>query len=239
MIKLNRQILVLLFLCILAAEIKSQEPKIEHKNFIGVGLTQLLFVDFRISYERRITPSHGIIFQLSYKPAFAEFTDATSISLGQDVTGWCYRNTARWYFGSIGYKYYFNPNKTIYLSPEVFYKKMSADKIIYSYGNGGTANTYEVRSMDTDLIGMNLLIGKKLRFKFSTSFNMGLDIFTGLTVRYKNIFTTTYGSVTAVHYHDETPRPNPIPITDTPLEVNKNLGQVFVQFGIILFTSWK
>jgi len=235
----SKKILLFLLLCILATNTKSQEQQIDHKNFVGVGITELIFVDFRISYERRITPSHGIIVQLSYKPAFTEFTDATSISLGQDVTGWCYRNTARWYYGSIGYRYYFNTKKTIYLSPEVFYKNMSADKIIYSYGNGGTANTYEVRSMNTDLIGMNLLIGKKIRFKFSKSFNMGLDIFTGLTIRYKNIFTTTYGSVTSQHGHDESPRPNPIPITDTPLEVTNNLGQVFVQFGIILFTSWK
>jgi hypothetical protein len=239
MIIIFKRILILMFLFILALEAKSQAIRIDHKNFIGVNLTQIIFVDFRISYERRITPAHGIIIQLSYKPAFAEFTDATSISLGQDVTAWCYRNTASWYYGSIGYRYYFNHNKTIYLSPEVFYKKMLADKIIYSYGNGGTSNTYEVRSMDTDLIGINLLIGKRLRIKFSDSFNMGFDIFTGITVRLKNIFTTTYGSVTSNHYHDETPRPDPIPISDSPLEVKQNLNQIFVQFGIILYTSWK
>ena len=93
--------------------------------------------------------------------------------------------------------------------------------------------------MNTDMTGMNLLIGKKTRIKFSDNFNMGLDIFTGLTVRFKNIYTTTYGSVTAIHYHDETPRPNPIPITDSPLEENKKLNQLFIQFGIILFASWK
>jgi hypothetical protein len=239
MIKSDKIILILVFFCILAIETKSQESQIDHKNFIGVGLTQIIFLDFRISYERRITPSHGIIVQVSYKPALAEFTDATSISLGQDVTGWCYRNTARWYYGSIGYRYYFNTKKTMYLSPEIFYKNMSADKIIYSYGNGGTANTYEVRSMNTDLLGMNLLIGKKLRIKFSDSFNMGFDIFTGITIRLKNIFTTTYGSVTSIHSHDETPQPDPIPISDSPLEVKKNLNQIFVQFGIILYTSWK
>lgn len=231
--------LILPFCCILVSGLKSQEQPSFHKNFIGIGLTQMIFADFRISYEYRITPRHGVIIQLSYKPSFKEFTDATSISLGQDVTAWCYRNTAKWYYGSIGYRLYFNPNKTIYVSPELFYKRMQADQIIYSYGNGGTSNTYEVRSMKTELIGMNLLIGEKLRFKISDNFNMGLDLFTGATFRYKNIFTTTYGSVTSVHYHDSPPRPNPIPISDTPAEVAKNFGQVFFQFGIILYSSWK
>jgi hypothetical protein len=234
-----KQILIIMVLFFSANEIKSQEPLKEHKNFLGFSLSELIFTDFRFSFERRITPSHGVIAQFAYKPNVAEFTDATSISLGDDVTAWCYRNTAKWYFGSLGYRYYFNRKKTIYLSPEIFYKKMSADRIIYSYGNGdGTANTYQLRSMEAEMVGLNLLIGKKIRFKIDRDFHLGLDLFTGFTLRYKNIYTTTFGSTKASHDHDVNPSPFPIPISDTPLKESKKLGMIFLQFGVLLFCSW-
>jgi hypothetical protein len=235
----NTILLVLLLSCIMAPETRSQQPFSSDRNSLGISITQLAFVDFRVAYERKITPSHGIIVQFAYKPAFTVFTDATNPNFGEDATAWCYRNTASWLFGSVGYRYYLFPEKGIYLSPEFFYKKMFTDNMIYSYGKGGTTNTYEVRSMDTDMIGMNLLIGKKFKLIYRGDFHMGLDIFTGATVRFKDIFTTIYGSVTSNHYHDEAPTPGPIPMTDTPAQVNQSLSQIFLQFGIILYTAWK
>jgi len=234
---------VILILCILAATGKSQEPQSFHRNFIGISVTELFFSDFRLNYERRLTPSHGIKVELAYKPVRKNFTDATNIDLGQDATGWCYRNTDRCYYAAIGYRYYFNPNKTIYISPEMFYKNMSADKVVYSYGLGGDGamltNVYEIRSMNANIGGFNLLIGKRMRIKFSESFHMGFDAFTGLSMRFKDIHTTIYGSTTITHYHDEAPIPWPVPITDNPLETKTNQTQVFAQLGICFFTSWK
>jgi len=112
--------------------------------------------------------------------------------------------------------------------------------VVYSYGDGsGERNTYELRSMKADVMGMNFIIGKKIRIMFSDGFNMGFDVFTGLTFRYKTILTTTYGSVSSYHAHDESPRPGPIPITDSPFEEKTNLPQFSFQFGIILFASWR
>jgi len=240
MTKAGKHILIILLCIVLASEARSQETQVDHRNFAGVAISQLVLMDFRFSYERRITPSHGVIIQLSYKPVLSNFTDATIINLGPDATGWCYRNTPRWYYGSLGYRYYFNQKKTFYLSPELFYRNMSADQVVYSYGDGsGERNTFELRSMKADVMGMNFLIGKKIRIMFSDGFNMGFDVFTGLTFRYKTILTTTYGSVSSYHAHDESPRPGPIPVTDSPLEEKTSLPQFSFQFGVILFASWK
>ncbi|MCX6285641.1 MAG: hypothetical protein NTY96_00825 [Bacteroidetes bacterium] len=72
---------------------------------------------------------------------------------------------------------------------------MWADKIVYTFGLGGggtLTNQYEISSMNAGITGLNLLLGKKLRIKFSAGFNMGLDIYTGLTFRYKMLNTTIY-----------------------------------------------
>jgi hypothetical protein len=222
--------------------IHAEESQVFHKNFIGITLTELPFVDFRISYERRITPTHGIIFSSGYKLAFKGYTDATQVDLGQTPTAWCYRNTATWLYFAVGYRYYFNKNKTIYFSPELFYKYMWADTIVYTFGVGPNGNTltnqYEVRSMETNLTGLNLLIGKKVRIRFSEGFNMGLDVYSGLTVRYKLINTTIFGSKTASRYHDEGVTTISIPISENPAIINENFFQFSVQFGINLFFSW-
>jgi len=232
----------LLILCFLVVPLKAQDSITHHKNFVGISLSQLPFVDFRISYERRFTPTHGIRIEVGYKPAFRNFTDATNIDLGQNPTGWCYRNTAQWFYASVGYRYYFNRLKTIYFSPEVFFKTMEADDIVYMWGiyhGGSITNGFEIRSMNTKLWGINLLIGKKLRFKFSKGFNMGLDIFTGVSMRLKNIHTTIFGSTERTYGHDEFPVIVNIPYYETPEELDTHPFQVSPQFGIVLYVSWK
>jgi hypothetical protein len=242
MITLQKNILILLLLCLLGVTAKSQESFIYHRNFVGVSLTELFFTDFRISYERRIDPSGGIKLEFSYRPYSKTFTDATNINLGQNATAWCYGKTARWYYGSIGYRYYHNPKKTSYLSAELFYKLLSADKIVYSYAisyGDSQKNTYEVRTMNTNIAGINLLAGKRISIKFSEGYNMGFDIFTGLTMRYKNINTLTYGRAKHSGPHDSLPGTILVPMTDNPLEDKTNLFQVCIQFGVVLFASWK
>ena len=153
-IKPKKPLLLILGLFLLVISMFSQEPKTIHKNYVGLSITELLFVDFRVSYERKINATHGIKFDVGYKPDFRYFTDATKINLGQEPTAWCYRNTATWYYISIGYRYYFNRKKTIYASPELFYKILQADQIVYTWGIGGgtmLTNQYEVRSMRTDM----------------------------------------------------------------------------------------
>ena len=213
-----------------------------HRNYIGISLTELAFTDFRISYERRLTHSHGYLISAGYKLPFRTFTDATQIDLGLKATGWCYRNTANWLYVSAGYKYYFNRKKTAYLSPELFYKNMWCDRVVYTFGvgNGGSTltNQYEIRSMSANLAGINLLIGKKLLIEFSNTFNMGFDVYTGLTMRYKLINTTIYGTKTASRGHDESVHVISIPLSEDPELVRDNLFQFSVQFGINLFCSW-
>lgn len=239
-----KRLLFVIILCLVVTESKSQEVNNDHRNFLTVSLTQLIYLDFQVSYERRIRPSHGIRLEFSYKPVLSSFTDATIINLGQNATGWCYRYTVEWYYISLGYRYYFNKKKTLYCSPEIFCKTMSTSNIIYSYGEGGgqstiLTNIYEVRSMKANVIGMNFLIGKRFRIRFTEGFHMGFDIFSGLSVRYKSIQTLTYGSVKVVHYHDSAPRPGAIPISENPLTEKKDLFQVSPQFGILLYVSWK
>lgn len=200
----------------------------------------MLFVDFRFSYEHKINPSHGLKAEVSYKPSFTDYTDATNINLGHKPTGWCYRNTADWYYLSLGYRYYFNNKKTIYVSPEIFCKVMAADSIIYTYGvASGELNTYEIRSMHTVMGGLNLLIGKKIRFRSSGKVIAGFDMFAGLSVRLKDIKTTLYGSTSIAHYHDSYPSVVYIPFYDTPADTRSHSLQVSGQFGVILFLSWK
>lgn len=243
MIPSVKQIATFILLCLSAQLARSQKDQVYHINFIGISLTELPFLDFRVSYERKITPSHGLKLEVSYKPVLSSFTDATNINLGQAPTAWCYRNTARWIYASLGYRYYFGRSKTFYVSPEIFYKTMVADKIVYTYGVGGggsstLTNVYQLRSMNCDMAGLNILIGKKLRIRFSDGFNLGFDIFSGLTLRSKVIRTTIYGSNQVSYYHDSPPLQVYIPSTDIPLESRENPFQIFVQFGIIIFVSW-
>jgi hypothetical protein len=235
--------LILLF-SLLWMVAKPQESMVFHRNFIGFSLSELAFVDYRFSYERRITPSHGIRMEVGYKPDFRNYTDATNIDLGQSPTAWCYRNTADWYYLSLGYRYYFDHKKTVYVSPEIFCKFMIADDIVYTYGVGGgggstLTNVYQIRSMHSSLAGANLLIGKRMRIRFSENANIGFDMFLGLSVRAKNIHTTIYGSTTISHYHDSSPSVVYIPFADVPVVTNEFPVQLSGQFGIILYVSWK
>jgi hypothetical protein len=222
--------------------IRPQGTQVFHSDFIGFSLSELPFADFRLFYERKLNPSHGIIVTAGYKPAYKSFTDATQINLGQTSTSWCYRNTATWLYLAAGYRYYFNQNKTFYASPEIFYKYGWADKIVYTFGVGSGGNTltnqYEIRSMTASIAGLNLLAGKKLRIKFSQGFHMGLDIYAGLTLRYKLLNTTIYGMETASRYHDETVNLISIPLSEDPDISKEDLFQFSGQFGINLFFSW-
>ena len=219
----------------------AQDNPVHHRNFIGVSLTEIPCLDIRLSYEFRPAPSHGIKMELGYKPAFKYFTDATNVDLGQNATGWCYRNTANWYYFSLGYRYYFNKKKTAYLSPEVFYKLMTADMIVYSWGlvnSDYSRNAFEVRSMHTDCIGVNLLVGKRARIRFSEGFNMGVDMFTGVTLRFKDVSTRIYGHTEVGHYHDSGVGTVYIPVSDNPVIKDEHLIQPMVQAGVILYGSW-
>jgi len=233
---------ILLLTVMLLPGALAQETQVYHKNFIGFTLSELPFMDFRLSYERRISPTHGFKLELGYKPAYTSMTDATNIDLGQTPTAWCYRNTANWYYVSVGYRYYFNHRKTFYVSPELFYKGLSADHIIYSYGvvnSDWSENAYEIRTMHADIAGLNLLIGHRSRIRFSDSFNAGFDIYTGITLREKFIHTTIYGSTIVGHYHDSGVGIVAIPYYDTPDDTHTNSLMLFLQFGVVLFFSWK
>lgn len=235
-------LLLILSIFLFNTSVYSQESKSIHKNYIGLSLTEQLFVDFRVSYERKINDSQGIIIAVGYKPAFTYYTDATQINLGQEPTAWCYRNTANWYYFSIGYRYYFNKKKTIYASPELFYKILQANQVVYTWGIGnGTmlTNQYEVRSMRTDMIGANLLVGKKFKLTHNEGFQLGFDIFCGLSLRSKFINTTIYGTTTDKYYHDSPPRQVNIPVTNEPIEIAENPFQPSFQFGIVLYGTWK
>lgn len=220
---------------------QEQEKPQYQKNYLGISVTELAFVDIRLSYERRINDSHGLRFEMGYKPAFRDFTDATIINFGQKPTAWCYRNTARWYYFSVGYRYYFNRSKTIYLYPEVFYKDLEANEIVYTWGLENSTqitNQYELRSMTTNMFGGNLLIGKKFNLLIHKITSIGIDIFAGFSFRSKAIKTTTYGSTKVSHYHDSPPRNVIIPLRDEPEITNDNLFQASLKFGIILFCAF-
>jgi hypothetical protein len=236
--------ILLFLLCLVVLAAKAQKTNNDHRNFLSVSLTQLIYLDFRASYEKRISSSHGVKIEFSYKPVLSSYTDATIINFGLNATGWCYRYTAEWYYISLGYRYYFNKKKTIYCSPEIFFKTMSANNVIYSYGVGSSRTTYltnifEAKSMKAHVVGLNLLVGKRFRIKVSEGFHMGFDMFTGFSLRLKNIYTTIYGSVKVVRRHDSAPHPGAIPISENPLIESNNLVQASPQFGINLFFSWK
>ena len=240
---IKKVILISIGLLLVPLSGKSQDSININKNYIGISISELLFVDFRISYERRINLSNGLKFEVGYKPAFRHFTDATNIDLGHKPTAWCYRNTANWFYISIGYRYYFNRNKTIYFSPELFYKNLYADNVVYTWGidkGGGShlTNQYETRSMSTSIFGTNLLIGKRFVFDKGNS-NFGFDMFCGFSLRSKKVNTTIFGSTTATYGHDSPPRIVTIPSYDKPIETIENIVQPSFQFGIILFGSWK
>ena len=157
------------------------------------------------------------------------------------LTGWCYRNTANWLYFAGAYRYYFDHKKTIYTSAELFYKYMWANKIVYSFGlqnDDIIRNQYELRSMSTNLAGLNLLIGKRFTIRFSDAVHMGLDIYAGLSIRYKFINTTIYSSYIATHYHDEGIGVVSLPLSEHPEVTSQTLLQVSSQFGINLFFSW-
>jgi len=232
---------LVLVLSIMGLSLRAQDSLVFHRNFIGLTLTELPCTDFRLSYERRIRPAHGFKIELGYKPATRYFTDATNINLGQDATGWCYRSTASWYYASLGYRYYMNRKRNLYVSPEIFYKYMDAEMIMYSWGlvnSDYSRNAFEVRTMHCNMGGLNLLVGKRAPIRFSKGFHMGIDFFGGMTIRLKFLETWTYGHVEVSHYHDEGVGVISIPVSDTPDISNTSLFQFMVQGGIILFASW-
>jgi hypothetical protein len=226
-----------------SSSIMAQEVASWHRNYLGITVSELPFVDFRLSYEYRLSETHSFKAEVGYKPATQTFTDATNINLGLDATGWCYRNTADWYYASLGYKYYFARKKRFYLSPEVFYKYMTTNGLMmFSWGieNGGElVNGFEVRSMTVNVAGFNLLIGKKIPINISKGFNLGLDIFTGFTGRLKIMQTKIYGHVEKTHEHDSGVGVISIPVSEDPTIDNRTYFQGMVQFGIILYGSWK
>jgi hypothetical protein len=238
----------LLFI-VLAANLASytvmgQEVTSWHRNYLGITVSELPFIDFRLSYEYRLSETHSFKAEVGYKPATRYFTDATNIDLGLDATGWCYRNTADWYYVSLGYKYYFARKKMFYISPEVFYKYMTTNGLImYSWGLSSNSdmlsNAFEVRSMNVSVYGLNFLIGKKIPIRFSKGFNLGLDIFTGVTGRLKVMQTKSYGHIEITRYHDDSMGVIAIPISDDPSIENRTYFQGMLQFGIILYGSWK
>ncbi len=236
-----KAILVSICLIFLSISCKSQDSINYSKNYIGLSITELLFADFRISYELRLNISNGLKFEVGYKPGFTNFTDATNIDLGQKATAWCYRNTANWLYFSLGYKYYFNKKKTIYFSPELFYKKLYADNIVYTWGinEGGSnlTNQYENRTMSTNIFGLNLLIGKRFEHNKDNS-RIGFDIFCGLSLRSKTINTTIYGRTITTYPHDSPPKHVIIPAFNNPIEEVDNYVQPSFQFGIIISGSW-
>jgi hypothetical protein len=234
-------LILLVFFQLIHLPVQSQDKDNHHKNFLGIYLSELPFVDFRLSYERRITPSHGLKIDLGYKPAYRDFTDATNIDLGLSPTAWCYRNTAQWYYASIGYRYYVGHRKVIYFSPELFYKYMNADMVGFTYGVSRPSNTirnaYQIRSMTASISGLNLLLGKKLRIQVSEDFNLGMDVFAGISLRYKKLSETIYGSTIAVYYHDESP-PVVVPFYEIPDKQDHSSFQLAPQFGIKIYASW-
>jgi hypothetical protein len=225
-----------------ALSARAQENPVIHKNFVGFSLTELPFLDFRFTFERRLTPSNALTFSAGFKPAYKSYADATQVNLGQNTTAWCYRNTANWLYFSAGYRYYFDHRKTIYTSAEIFYKYLWANNIVYSFGlqnDDIIRNQYELRSMSTNLTGLNLLIGKRVTIRFSECVHMGLDIYAGLSLRCKFINTTIYSSYIATHYHDEGIEVVSLPLSEYPAVTNQTMIQGSPQFGINLFFSWK
>ena len=68
---------------------------------------------------------------------------------------------------------------------------------------------------------------------------MGLDMFTGISFRTKDIQTLTYGHVEVNHAHDEGVGRIAIPVSDHPEEDNSLIVQGMIQCGLIMFFSWK
>ncbi len=229
--------------CILmASSLKAQDDNQYHRNFVGITLSELPFQDYRLSFEHRISADYGFRIELGYKPATRYFTDATIIDLGLNATGWCYRNTANWYYISLGYRYYTNKKKTLYLSPELFYKRMTADHIIFSWGlqNSETSiNAFELQSMTMNCIGLNLLVGKHVRIRFCKAFHAGFDIFTGVSLREKFIHTINYGYIEIHHNHDDGVGTVSIPESDNPVKENTELFMPMLQFGVVFYCSWR
>ena len=234
-------LLITIGLLVLSLKSKPQDTLVLNRNFIGLTATELLFVDFRLSYERKINPTTGIKLEIGYKPDFTNFTDATKIDLGHQPTAWCYRNTAHWYYISVAYKYYFNRDKTLYLSSEFFYKTLNADHIVYTWGisEGGSSltNQYETRSMSANMLGINLLVGKRFAFTHR-NFAYGFDLYAGFSLRSKRVHTTIYGRTTATYGHDSPPRQVVIPSFDKPIETTDHFIQPSLQFGVVLFGGW-
>jgi hypothetical protein len=224
----------------MSKNLMAQKDFVYHKNFVGVTLTELVFTDIRINVEHRIQPEHGVKIDLGYKPAYKSYTDATNIDLGLKPTQWCYRNTAQWIYVGVGYRFYFGHKKLVYVSPELFYKSGSADEIAFTYGlvNSSTiTNDYSIRSMRANITGMNFLIGKRMRIEYNDQVQLGFDMYLGVSMRYRNVHETIFGSTVASYYHDSSPNIG-IPFDIIPTEVYTNSWDLSAQFGIVFYGSW-
>ncbi len=234
---------IIFIFCLNSNKANSQDTVKFNKNYIGISVSQLLFNDYHLFYERKISFNNAFKIELGYKPQIAQITNKEQIFPYNPINAaWCYGGTAKSYYFLIGYRYFFNKNQLFYLSPELFYKRLEANKIVYIFGlnnNNTNTTTFDIRSMQSDILGVNLLIGKKINITKNEKSNLGLNIFTGFSIRYKKLQTSIYGRTRIMHYFDESIDYSSITVSDTPYKTNDVYFQFSLQLGIEMYFSFK
>jgi hypothetical protein len=234
---------IIILFCLIGIKGSSQDSVKYNKNYIGIGISQLLFNDYHLFYERRIYPKHSLKIEIGYKPQEKQIsTNQKIINLDPKYIEWSYGNTVKSYYLSFEYRYYFNKNQTFYLSPELFYRRYENDKIVFIYGeNRSNENltTFDIRSINCDIGGLNLLAGKEIKITNSDKSNLGLNIFTGISFRYKELQTSIFGRTQIMHYFDESIDYTAITVSDSPIKTNEIFYQLFLQLGVELYFSCK
>jgi hypothetical protein len=217
---------------------RPQGVPVYKKNSAGILLSELPFLDIRLNYEHRLALQHGVRLELGYKPAWKRVKEFSDFEVPEKMTGLRYGACASWFYISGGYRFYFGLDKSNFISAELFYKYIWAEKIIYIDAPSSSYRTHDQRSLSTNMTGLNLLVGKRVELTLKEKTSAGLEFFGGIGGRLKYQEVTIYGEAISYSGWDSPPDAIAIPLTGTPEITRDTYLQPSLLLGISFYFNW-
>lgn len=227
----------ILIFFLLSLSLTAQKENIFHRNLIGLNITELPFVDFRFSYERRLSVKNAIKVEAGFKPSWKLVRDMQQFEPSESATAWLYGNTAQWYFLGTGYKFFFGKSKRAFLSADLFYKLIHSGKIVYIVSHSSSSINYSVRQVNANVFSFSLCLGKRVELESEENTTIGFDFFAGIGFRYKYVRETVYGRAISTSGFDS-PHTIAIPLSGPSIDYLNRYLQPSILFGVVFFIGW-
>ena len=179
-----------LILLLNSTVIIAQEETRSFKNVFSFNVTRLALKEVRFGYERQLADRHVLRTTLGY-----EFSNDAESFKTLNITPFNIPlkfAITKGIYVALGYNYYFNSEKNVYVSAEVYYNNRFYDDKYFMFCVGSSSDSYiDYQSMDLKKSGIKFLIGKKVVLGNS---RILFDFFAGLGVQYWAQEITIYKS---------------------------------------------